>query len=348
MIGYLDPVAPHMPWDGSPTASDRQNTYISFNAWLMHVRAVLSQKNSIEYKEAVLDTASLHCLRGIALEWWMALEDEQQYTLRHDVTLTQWPIIGARLSKRNHAGRKAAMDRKRRQGETLVAYATAKLRMLKEAFPGDREVRDTIKDIRDGLSVQDQLAVREDLNAHPSIPGLIAELQRMDEIKAEEFRNAMGMNNRPSSGVNKQPTPYTKPLGGSNKNQDGNREKKKRAPFVYDSTKIKFRINPKNPSGPKIRTYEYQDGKVIWLERECRHCEGKHFNFECNKKTEGTARAAPMEVEEEEEEDYVDCYVSMSSEPPSGESKGGEYDPEVWDTSEAWDESSYAMNMSEN
>ena len=348
LIGYLDPIATHLPWDGSPTAPDKPNTYISFAAWLSHVKAVLSQKPSIPYKRAVLDTASLHCLRGAALEWWTALDDNQQQALREDVELNLWPVVGGRLSKRNHAGRKDAMNRKRQVGETLVTYATVKLRMLKEAFPADREVRDVIKDIRDGLSVQDQLAIREDMSSWPTIPRLMEELQRMDEIKAEEFRTAYRALKTPGNQTGRQVSNDT-----GRKNQNTGNKRNPRPPFVYEPSKIKYKVDPKNPSGPKVRTYEFNDGKVIWLQLDCKHCGAKHFNFECNKRpSPGAARAAPMQVDDSE--DAVGYYMTMPTDSAPGDTRdeegggGPTEEYSVWDTSEAWDESSYASLLAEN
>ena len=345
LVGYVDPIPAHMPWDGSPISPDRPNTYVSFKAWITHVKAVLAQKNTEAYKRAVLDPASLHCLRGTALEWWSALDENQQETLRNDFTMDTWVTAGSRLLKRNHAGRRAALERRRRPRETLVSYATAKLRMLKEAFPEDRDTRDVIKDIREGLSVQDQLAIREDMSAFPQIARLMEELQRMDEIKAEEFRSAArNMLGRSQPGYTK-PAPTTQTRGQDNSRMS---QRKARTPFVYDPSKVKMQVNPKNPSGPKTRTYEFQDGKVIWLERECKFCGARHFTFECSKRPP-IARAAPMEVDEDHE--YVDCYMSMSSGPAAGDTTVGEetHDTQsVWDTSEAWDESAYANILAEN
>lgn len=345
LIGYLDPIAAHLPWDGSPTATDRQNTYISFNAWLTHLSAVIGQKHAMEYNRAVLDTASLHCLRGIALEWWMALDENEQEILRNDTELVHWARMGARLSKRIHAGRREAIARKRRPGETLVGYATAKLRMLRESFPKDREVRDTIKDIRDGLSVQDQIAIREDMQPFPQSARLMEELQRLGEIKAEEYHVAM--RNLATRGT---ATPQHKNIKNGQNEAPKPNQRKARQPFVYDRNKVKMRTDPKNQGGPKIRTYEFDDGKIIWLERSCRHYGVKHFDFECDRRPAkpGTARAAPMELDDE---DMVDCYLSMTADPASGDTMAREPEDDkqnAWDTGSAWDESAYSYLMAEN
>jgi hypothetical protein len=65
VVGYLDPMAPHARWDGQIT--DGTNTYVSFAGWLDHLQQVLEQKPTQQWKVAVLDTATLSCLRGRAL-----------------------------------------------------------------------------------------------------------------------------------------------------------------------------------------------------------------------------------------------------------------------------------------
>jgi hypothetical protein len=83
LVGYLEPMAPHASWDGQIT--DGTNTYVSFAGWLDHLHQVLEQKPTQQWKVAVLDTATLSCLRGRALAWYNSMTSDQKRQLRMDI-----------------------------------------------------------------------------------------------------------------------------------------------------------------------------------------------------------------------------------------------------------------------
>lgn len=65
MVGLLDPLELHMPWNGLTV--NEKNHYISFLGWIIQLQALMEQKPSPQWKMACLDTATLHCMRGRAL-----------------------------------------------------------------------------------------------------------------------------------------------------------------------------------------------------------------------------------------------------------------------------------------
>jgi hypothetical protein len=180
LIGILNPLPSHVKWTGQ--SMDANGHYLSFSVWLRHVKQVLDQKESLVWKKAVLDMASLTCLRGRALHWWHGMLPEQQEELRLDFSLEMWDTLGKALHRNEQVLKREARDRKREFGETLAEYAWQKTAMLQEAFGRNREVADLISDIKDGLSPTDQEAIRTDLQATPTLNKLMAELVRLDTI----------------------------------------------------------------------------------------------------------------------------------------------------------------------
>lgn len=354
LVGLLNPIPAHQEWNGQ--ATDDKGTYVSFTAWMTHLEAVLRQKNNNRWKDAVLDTATLQCLKGHALHWWNALSAAEQEQLRRDYTLNHWRDLGAKMTRRTYVGRKEALGRKRRPGETLVEYAYAKHEMLKDAFE-DRRVEDLIMDIRDGLSTSDQLILRHDLGRRPSVQRLIDEFMRIDEIRAEEFRAAKKGRPLQSPRWNNQQNQYGNRGNGygltgqsqgpaytvSTSNQNVGRNGA-RTPFQHEPKMIKMRPDPLNLNGKLIRTYEFKDGKVIYLRRACRHCGAtdQHFDFECSKRAP-VARAAVMTVEEpgyDEAEDSVDFYSATTDTAMSPDNYFQMGNDDDWEAFEgAWDES---------
>ena len=342
MVGLVNPIPAHQEWNGEPT--DDKGTYISFNAWLDHLEAVLSPKTTPQYKQAVMDTAILQCLKGHALAWWNALSPEQKLNLRRDFTLQQWRGLGAKLTRRCHTGRNDALARKRRVGETLVQYAYAKNEMLRDAFE-NISTQDTVDYIRDGLSTNDQLLVRSTLAGRPTVQNLLDELSRIDQIRAQDFRTitrSKMQSARPTYPTSQYASRDTQAFGQSFGQNSKPSPKAARTPVKFDAGKIKMRVNPFDKNGQLVRSYEFNDGKVIYLNRPCRHCGASgHFSFECPK---APARAAPMEVEDyEEPEDEVKFYLLGSVhddyEEPTGLSLGSEEDWSAHDNGEgAWDE----------
>jgi hypothetical protein len=154
LVGYLDPMAPHARWDGQIT--DGTNTYVSFAGWLDHLQQVLEQKQTQQWKVAVLDTATLSCLRGRALAWYNSMTGDQKRQLRTDIDLRYWQEWGRPLCRNTSVARAEARDRKRRPGETLTEYSWTKLAMLNEAYGSQRPATDIIRDIKDGLTPSDQ------------------------------------------------------------------------------------------------------------------------------------------------------------------------------------------------
>lgn len=342
MVGYLNPVPPHLEWNGQPT--DDKGVYIAFNAWISHVEAVLRQKDTAAWRRAVLDTATLQCLRGPALSWWTSLSAEQQEALRVDYTLGQWRALGAKLTRRNYVGRKEAFARKRRPGETLVEYAYAKHAMLKDAY-GERSQAELVADIRDGMSVHDQLLVRTEYARRPTVQALIDELARIDEIRAEEFKTAT------RTRITTFQQGQTIQASQSFTNRQGNKTagatigvnpyvpkpRAPRTPFQYDPKMIKMRPNPAKGNTSAL-SYEFPDGRTIFMNRECRHCSSMaHFDFQCLKKP-GAARAAPMFVEDEEDrqEDSVDFFMATYE---TSQEVFQEEQAEWEEAEGAWDES---------
>jgi hypothetical protein len=167
LIGIVNPLPSHKDWTGQSV--DANGQWLSFSKWLGHLKQVLDQKESVVWKRAVLDVASLTCLRGRALDWWHALLPQQQTALREDFTLEMWNTLGKALHRNEQILRKEARDRKRQFGESLSEYAWKKLAMLQEAFGRNREAADLIADIKDGLTPADQEAIRSDLHSTPTV-----------------------------------------------------------------------------------------------------------------------------------------------------------------------------------
>jgi hypothetical protein len=165
--------------------------YVSFKGWLDHVEAVLCQKDTPQWKKAVLDCAALSCLRGRALDWWNALSYDQQRNLRDDHTLTQWRELGRPLFRNAALTRREARDRRRQRGETLSEYAWKKLAMLNEAYGRNRPVADVIADIKEGMSIADQEKITTDLQKCPTMTRFLEELERLDSIRGPRLKDLM-------------------------------------------------------------------------------------------------------------------------------------------------------------
>jgi hypothetical protein len=67
-VGLVQPLASHAEWTGQIVDTGNSLLYVSFKGWLDHLEAVLSQKETSQWKKAVLDCATLFCLRGRALD----------------------------------------------------------------------------------------------------------------------------------------------------------------------------------------------------------------------------------------------------------------------------------------
>ena len=187
-IGFLNPAPTTGKWDGKIT--DDSNDYLSFMVWLDHLKMILDQKDSLAWKHAVLDTASLQCMKGYALAWYSALMPDQQTALRRSIDLSEWWKLGRVMVKNSPYARQAALNRKREFGETMLIYGWRKLAMLNEAYGRDRAVVDTISDIKEGLSLNDQVMIRTDLSANPSVQALFEEFTSFDLIRSPMFAKA--------------------------------------------------------------------------------------------------------------------------------------------------------------
>jgi hypothetical protein len=283
-IGLVQPLPAHAEWTGQAHQDGDNSTYVSFKAWLDHLQAVLEQKDTRQWKSAVLDCAALSCLRGRALDWWNACSPSQQWNLRHDFTLEQWRNLGKPLFRNQTLTRKEARDRKRQHGETLSDYAWRKLAMLNEAYGRERPVLDVISDIKEGMSIADQEKIITDLQKSPSMSRFLEELARLDSIRGPMFKEAMNSgkqryNAQQDRSDTRNKAPYSTPAP-------------KKAPLsaTYDPKQLAFRQNPLTPSAAKQWSYVFPNGRTIFLSSPCSHCGAKHFNFECKKRD--AARAA--------------------------------------------------------
>jgi hypothetical protein len=290
-VRIVQPLAAHAEWTGQAHESNNSSVWVSFKAWLQHLEAVLSQKDTITWKRAVLDCASLSCLRGRALDWWNALSAQQQQSLRHDYDLHQWYSIGKPLFRNATLSRKEARDRKRLQGEKLSEYAWKKLAMLNEAYGRERPAEDVISDIKEGLSYSDQERVRTDLDKHPTVTRLMAELERLDSIRGPKFKETMsqgrGSKYDRTQDRSTEKSRDQQPAGRNNKGP------KKPLSESYDPSQLAFRNNPMTPSAEPQWSYVFPNGRTIFLSMPCGHCGRKHFNFECKKRdTKARTRVA--------------------------------------------------------
>jgi hypothetical protein len=184
----MTPMAPHARWDGQIT--DGTNTYVSYAGWLDHLQQVLEQNPTQQWKVAVLNTATLSCLRGRALSLYNSMTVDQWKQLRTDVELRYWQEWGRPLCRNSAVARAEARDRKRGPGETLTEYSWTKLAMLNEAYGSQRPAIDIIRDIKDGLTPSDQEKIRTDLETKPSVARLVAEMERMDTIRGSTFQTS--------------------------------------------------------------------------------------------------------------------------------------------------------------
>jgi hypothetical protein len=183
-------MAPHARWDGQIT--DGTNTYVFFVGWLDHLQQVLEQKLTHQWKVtvAVLDTATLSCLRGRALAWYNSMTSTQKRQLRTDIDLQYWQEWGRPLCRNSSVAQADARDRKRCPGETVTEYSWTKLAMLNEAYRSQRPATDIIRDIKDGLTPSDQEKIRVDLDTRPSVSQLLAEMERMDTPCGSTFQTS--------------------------------------------------------------------------------------------------------------------------------------------------------------
>jgi hypothetical protein len=275
-VGLIQPLPPHADWTGQIVDNGNSLLYVSFKGWLDHVEAVLSQKETLQWKKAVLDCATLSCLRGRALDWWNALSHDQQLNLRNDFTLMQWRELGRPLFRNASLTRREARDRKRQRGETLSEYAWKKLAMLNEAYGRNRPIMDVIADIKEGMSIADQEKITTDLQKCPTMTRFMEELERLDSIRGPQFKDLMtaaARGTRQGSAESSKKTQYrTDP-------------RKPSLAESYDSKQLAFRQNPLTPSAPKQWSYTFPNGRTIFLSSPCTHCGAKHFNFECDKRT---------------------------------------------------------------
>jgi hypothetical protein len=290
-VGILNPLPAHKEWTGQ--AVDAHGHWISFSKWLLHLEAVMAQKQSITWKRACLDVAALTCLRGRALDWWHSLQQDQQRQLREDTTLVLWDTLGKALHRNEQILKKEARDRKRMFGETLSEYAWKKLAMLQEAFGNNRTAGDVISDIKDGLTSADQEIIQSDLHKKPSIGRFMDELARLDKIRGPRYKSALSVGHRQE--------PYS--TGTANR-RFGTTQNTIKPPLSesYDPKELKMRPNPLAPGKSAQWSYKFPTGKIIYLSSPCTKCGGKHFNFECKKDNRErkavAARAAFMFPEE--------------------------------------------------
>jgi plasmid maintenance system killer protein len=280
-IGFVQPLPAHAEWTGQAHAEGDNSTYVSFKAWLDHLQAVLEQKESTQWKRAVLDCASLSCLKGRALDWWHACSPAQQWSLRHDYTLDQWRTLGKPLFRNEALTRKEARDRKRQHGETLSEYAWRKLAMLNEAYGRNRPVLDVISDIKEGMLIGDQEKITADLHKSPAISRFLEEVARLDTIRGPMFKEAM------TAGKARYNTATDK------RRMTSQTQKKQPVWKSYDPKQLAFRKNPLGDSAAPQWSYVFPNGRTIFLSTPCTHCGAKHFNFEC-KKADRKPRAAAM------------------------------------------------------
>jgi hypothetical protein len=307
LVGILDPLPSHKEWTGQSV--DANGHYLSFSKWLNHVRQVLAQKNTDVWKRAVLDVASLTCLRGRALDWWHALLPQQQAALREDFTLEMWDTLGKALHRNEQILRKEARDRKRQFGESLTEYAWKKTAMLQEAFGRNREAADVIADIKEGLTPADQEAIRSDLHSTPTLGKFMEELVRLDKIRGPRLKAALAgeQSRSPSSSRQQQrAAPYPPRAGPQTPRQQLSE--------TYNPKELMFRPNPMAPNSPPQCSYKFPTGKIIFLSSPCSKCGGKHFNFECKKPKPGMARAAFTLPEESWDEFTVEPVEEMDEE----------------------------------
>jgi hypothetical protein len=288
-IGLVQPLPAHAEWTGQAHQEGDNSTYVSFKAWLDHLQAVLEQKDTQQWKSAVLDCAALSCLRGRALDWWNACSPSQQWNLRHDFTLEQWHNLGKPLFRNQTLTRKEARDRKRQHGETLSDYAWRKLAMLNEAYGRERPVLDVISDIKEGMSIADQEKIITDLQNKPSMSRFLEELARLDSIRGPMFKDAM------NSGKRRYNTQQDRSDTRNKAQYSTPTQKVQPLSATYDPKQLAFRQNPLTPSASKQWSYVFPNGRTIFLSTPCSHCGAKHFNFECKKRDEqrtASARAA--------------------------------------------------------
>jgi hypothetical protein len=256
--------------------------YVSFKGWLDHVEAMLCQKDTPQWKKAVLDCAALSCLRGRALDWWNALSYDQQRNLRDDHTLTQWRELGRPLFRNAALTRREVRDRRRQRGETLSEYAWKKLAMLNEAYGRNRPVADVIADIKEGMSIADQEKITTDLQKCPTMTRFLEELERLDSIRGPRLKDLMTPGPK---GVRQSNTENSK------KAQSRTDSRKPSLAESYDPKQLAFRQNPLTPAAPKQWSYVFPNGRTIFLSSPCTHCGAKHFNFECDKRATGSTQA---------------------------------------------------------
>jgi hypothetical protein len=292
-VGIVQPLASHAEWTGQAHDSNNNSVWVSFKAWLQHLEAVLSQKDTIALKRAVLDCASLSCLRaGRALDWWNALSAQQQQSLRHDCDLHQWYSIGKPLFTNATLSRKEGRDRKRLHSETLSEYAWKKLAMLNEACGRERPAEDVISDIKEGLSYSDQERIRTDLDKHPTITRLMAELERLDSIRGPKFKETMSQGR-----INKSDRTHDRGTDKARYQETASRDDKgPRKPLSesYDPAQLAFRKNPMIPLAEPQWSYAFPNSHTIFLSTPCSHCGAMHFNFECKKRETNTKPRAAM------------------------------------------------------
>jgi hypothetical protein len=281
-VGLIQPLPPHAEWTGQIVDNGNSLLYVSFKGWLDHVEAVLSQKDTPQWKKAVLDCAALSCLRGRALDWWNALSHDQQRNLRDDHTLTQWRELGRPLFRNAALTRREARDRRRQRGETLSEYAWKKLAMLNEAYGRNRPVGDVIADIKEGMSIADQEKITTDLQKCPTMTRFLEELERLDSIRGPQFKDLMTLGPK---GVRQSNTENSK------KAQSRTDSRKPSLADSYDPKQLGFRQNPLTPAAPKQWSYVFPNGRTIFLSSPCTHCGAKHFNFECDKRATGPTQA---------------------------------------------------------
>jgi hypothetical protein len=300
LVGYLDPMAPHARWDGQIT--DGTNTYVSYAGWLDHLQQVLEQKPTQQWKVAVLDTATLSCLRGRALSWYNSMTVDQRKQLRTDVELRYWQEWGRPLCRNSAVARAEARDRKRRPGETLTEYSWTKLAMLNEAYGAQRPAIDIIRDIKDGLTPSDQEKIRTDLETKPSVARLLAEMERMDTIRGSTFQTSTTPHKereRYSGGYQNQYQNQNRRNYGPNDNRNyrqqyGQNYNRRREKEPFDLKRLAWRIDKDDVKAGKRWSYEFSDGRIMYLDRPCYMCGAKHFFFECEKfKNAGNNRGGP-------------------------------------------------------
>jgi hypothetical protein len=295
LVGYLDPMAPHTRWDGQIT--DGTNSYVSYAGWLDHLQQVLEQKPTHQWKMAVLDTATLSCLRGRALAWYNSMTGEQKRQLRTDTELRYWQEWGRPLCRNTVVARAEARDRKRRPGETLTEYSWTKLAMLNEAYGSQRPAADIIRDIKDGLTPSDQEKIRTDLESKPSVARLLAEMERMDTIRGSTFQSSstpykdrersnwsyQNQGNRRNYDNQRYNNQTYNNQGYGNRNYNNQNYNKRREKEPFDLKRLAWRTDKDDPKAGKQWSYEFSDGRIMYLNRACYMCGSKHFFFECEK-----------------------------------------------------------------